>query len=255
MVSFKLVATVATAFSIGIAEAYSKNYDCSDTCAKEIKLIEGHREDCYDFISRNNYEVVRHLNKLPKKYKYICKGTVDFVNACYCLDDKKKYDCDDCDPVTTTTDFVLVPQPTTTTTTDSETTTTTESTTTTTTESTTTTTTTTTTESSCPTSPATCDNPFSCGGDVPYCSEGSQCFCASTTEGDNVCILDFICSSTQTCSSSSECTIEGQRCITNTCCPDSCASPATNEQCQASTQQQGLRVPAGRRARGSSATF
>ncbi|RGP71970.1 hypothetical protein FSPOR_3085 [Fusarium sporotrichioides] len=283
MVSLKLLVAAAATLSFSLAEAYGKKYDCSDTCAEEMRLIEGYEEDCYKFLSMKDSGAARYLSKVPKQYKYICSGTVDFVNACYCLAPKKPTcTTEECDP-TTTTDTVFIPQPTTetttttepttttttdsttttttdsttTTTTDSTTTTTTDSTTTTTTttESTTTTTTTTTTDATCPTGLATCDSPFSCAeGIIISCGSSSSCICYETTEGDNICGPEFFCDGIQQCSSSTDCP-SGQRCVPNICCNvPACVVPSTNEQCQASDQQNNLRAPAGRRARGSSST-
>ncbi|KAM0410597.1 hypothetical protein ACHAPD_010404 [Fusarium lateritium] len=118
-------------FSLAEAHGKSKKYDCSDTCAEEMRAIDGYEEDCYHYLSMIESGSARYLSKIPKQYKYICRGIVDFVNACYCLAPDKPTSCtsEECEPTTTTTDTVFIKQTTTTTTTEpaeTETTTTTE---------------------------------------------------------------------------------------------------------------------------------
>ncbi|KAM0374405.1 hypothetical protein ACHAPY_008648 [Fusarium culmorum] len=329
MVSLKALVAVMATFSL--AEAYykhdgKKKYSCSDTCASEMRLIKGYEEDCYQFLAKVVPGSVGHPSKVPKQYKYICSGTIDFVNACYCLapeepdyatdkhvkDINGRYANDEYvnnelftnelftnerfndervnnnrfnnerpsneranndsvnsdsvnneDDPTAARDTVFIPQtvsttitePTTTTTTEPTTTTTTEPTTTTTTESTTSitieATTSTTTESititttesttatvtaiiaeaNCPTCPATCDSPFTCGGTMSYCNGGNTCICFGTTEGGTICALSSDCLSSEQCTSSNDCQA-GQKCISQNCCGfNVCVAEATNEQC------------------------
>jgi hypothetical protein len=56
MVSLKLLAAAMATFSVTIAESYGKKYDCSNTCAEEIKSIEGYQDDCYEFLSMKKSE-------------------------------------------------------------------------------------------------------------------------------------------------------------------------------------------------------
>ncbi|KAM0394758.1 hypothetical protein ACHAPZ_009496 [Fusarium culmorum] len=342
MVSLKVLVAVMATFSL--AEAYykhddKKKYSCSDTCASEMRLIKGYEEDCYQFLAKVVPGSVGHPSKVPKQYKYICSGTIDFVNACYCLapeepdyatdkhvkdingryandeyvnnelftnelftnelftnerfndervnnnrfnnerpsneranngrlsNDRLNNDSVNSDSVnneddpTAARDTVFIPQTVSTTTTEPTTTTTTESTTSitieattstttesitiTTTESTTATTesTTTTTESTtatvtaiiaeanCPTCPATCDSPFTCGGTMSYCNGGNTCICFGTTEGGTICALSSDCLSSEQCTSSKDCPA-GQKCISQNCCGfNVCVAEATNEQC------------------------
>ncbi|QPC70409.1 hypothetical protein HYE68_001161 [Fusarium pseudograminearum] len=88
MVCLKEFAAVMATFSL--VEAYYKHagkekFTCSDTCASEMRSVEGYEEDCYQFLAKVVPGSVGHLSKVPKQYEYICSGTIDFVNACYCL--------------------------------------------------------------------------------------------------------------------------------------------------------------------------
>jgi hypothetical protein len=51
MVSSKLLVAAMATLSFSRAKAHGKKYDCSDTCAEELRAIEGYEEDCYHFLS------------------------------------------------------------------------------------------------------------------------------------------------------------------------------------------------------------